>query len=217
MQPFALWHSQFTDPPSPALVGPLVQARADVRPIADVIAAAVCAAMALQVVTPLAGGLGEVKRVLLPGGLLVALVPSRARARPRGGCAGFGCCARLASQVFPGPTRMPAMTCRRCWLAMDSRPSPASGARSGFRSTPPRLPATSRQPVSARRAAGARRRRQAIARVARPARPPLAGAPETSRCPPLGHSRNWPCRGPTGLCGYLANVPSQVVTPYKTP
>jgi SAM-dependent methyltransferase len=57
--------------------GPLVRARADALPIADGVAAAVCVAMALQVVTPLADVLGEVKRVLRPAGLLVALVPSR--------------------------------------------------------------------------------------------------------------------------------------------
>ncbi|OBJ87431.1 hypothetical protein A9W97_17615 [Mycobacterium gordonae] len=64
--------------------GPVVRARADAVPIADGSAAAVCAAMALQVLTPLADVLAEIKRILQPGGLLVALVPLRRTHLPAG-------------------------------------------------------------------------------------------------------------------------------------
>lgn len=56
--------------------GPLVRARADRLPVADGAVGAVIAGMCLQVVTPLDDVLDEVRRVLRPGGLLVALVPS---------------------------------------------------------------------------------------------------------------------------------------------
>lgn len=57
--------------------GPVVRGRADQLPIGEDAAAAVCAAMCLQVLTPLDAVLAEVTRVLRPGGTLVALVPSR--------------------------------------------------------------------------------------------------------------------------------------------
>ncbi|GAA5101702.1 class I SAM-dependent methyltransferase [Haloechinothrix salitolerans] len=56
--------------------GPLVRARAGRLPLADGSVADVCAAMSLQVLTPLDDVLREVVRVLRPGGRIVALVPA---------------------------------------------------------------------------------------------------------------------------------------------
>lgn len=56
--------------------GPLVQARAEALPVGTGTVDAVCAAMCLQVLTPLDDVLAEVRRVLRPGGTIVALVPS---------------------------------------------------------------------------------------------------------------------------------------------
>ncbi|MEU4293165.1 nitrate/nitrite transporter NrtS [Kribbella sp. NPDC026596] len=56
---------------------PLLCARADVLPLPDATVDVVCAAMCLQVLTPVDSVLAEVRRVLRPGGTLVALVPSR--------------------------------------------------------------------------------------------------------------------------------------------
>lgn len=64
--------------------GPLVRARADALPLPSAAAQAICAAMCLQVVTPLAGVLDEIARILRPGGVLVALVPARLGLSPRG-------------------------------------------------------------------------------------------------------------------------------------
>ncbi|GAB2742441.1 class I SAM-dependent methyltransferase [Salinifilum aidingensis] len=64
--------------------GPLVRARADALPFGDGAAGAVCAALSLQVLTPLEAVLAEFRRVLRPGGLLVALVPSRIGVSPQG-------------------------------------------------------------------------------------------------------------------------------------
>lgn len=57
--------------------GPLVRATADALPLADDTVDAVCAAMCLQVLTPLDAVLAELRRVLRPGGMIVALVPSQ--------------------------------------------------------------------------------------------------------------------------------------------
>ncbi|WBB61806.1 class I SAM-dependent methyltransferase [Streptomyces sp. WMMC500] len=56
--------------------GPLVRARADALPVRAGSVGAVCAAMCLPVVTPLPRVLGEIRRVLRPGGRLAALVPA---------------------------------------------------------------------------------------------------------------------------------------------
>jgi SAM-dependent methyltransferase len=56
--------------------GPVVRARADQLPLGDDTVSAVCAAMAFPVLTPLDAVLAELTRVLQPGGMLVALVPS---------------------------------------------------------------------------------------------------------------------------------------------
>ncbi|WP_019810814.1 class I SAM-dependent methyltransferase [Saccharomonospora halophila] len=63
---------------------PVLLARADALPFGDGAVDAVCAAMALQVVTPLTRVLAETERILRPGGVLVALVPARLRPSPRG-------------------------------------------------------------------------------------------------------------------------------------
>lgn len=65
--------------------GPLVCARAAALPLADQSVDAVCAAMCLPVVTPLDDVLTELGRVMRPGGILVALVPSRLGVSPSGG------------------------------------------------------------------------------------------------------------------------------------
>jgi SAM-dependent methyltransferase len=64
--------------------GPLVRGDAGALPVADGMVGAVCAAMCLQVLTPLDVALAEVRRVLRPGGMLVALVPSRLGPSPSG-------------------------------------------------------------------------------------------------------------------------------------
>lgn len=64
--------------------GPLVRAEACEVPLPDRSVGAVCAAMCLQVVTPLGGALGEIIRVLEPGGTLAALVPARLGPSPTG-------------------------------------------------------------------------------------------------------------------------------------
>lgn len=56
---------------------PLVRADATALPIRSASADAVCASMSLPVLTPLPRVLGEIRRVLRPGGTLAALVPSQ--------------------------------------------------------------------------------------------------------------------------------------------
>ncbi|GAA3742802.1 SAM-dependent methyltransferase [Spinactinospora alkalitolerans] len=55
---------------------PLVLGDAAALPFADATVAAVCAAMCLQVVTPLDAVLDEVKRVLRPGAVIASLTPA---------------------------------------------------------------------------------------------------------------------------------------------
>ena len=64
--------------------GPLVRAQAGALPLPDASVDAVCAAMCLQVLTPLAGALAEIIRVLRPGATLAALVPARLGPSPTG-------------------------------------------------------------------------------------------------------------------------------------
>ncbi|MCA1674242.1 MAG: class I SAM-dependent methyltransferase [Actinobacteria bacterium] len=63
---------------------PLVRGNADALPIATNSVAAVCAALCFQVLTPLDAVLSEMRRVLRPGGMVVALVPARPGLRPAG-------------------------------------------------------------------------------------------------------------------------------------
>lgn len=84
---------------------PLVQARANALPLGDGAADAVCAAMALQVVTPLTDVLAEIARVLRPGGVLAALVPAGLGFSPRGwlGWARVLRALGVAGQPWPNP------------------------------------------------------------------------------------------------------------------
>ncbi|MGH4015175.1 MAG: class I SAM-dependent methyltransferase [Pseudonocardiaceae bacterium] len=63
---------------------PLIRGNATALPIATNSVTAVCAALSLQVLTPLDTVLNEVRRVLRPGGMLVALVPARPGLQPVG-------------------------------------------------------------------------------------------------------------------------------------
>jgi SAM-dependent methyltransferase len=60
----------------------LIQATAAALPLTDASIDAVTCSMSLQILTPLADVLGEISRVLRPGGLLVATVPSSGPLRP---------------------------------------------------------------------------------------------------------------------------------------
>lgn len=85
--------------------GPLVQARADRLPVADNAVTGVCAAMSLQVLTPLDTVLAELARVLRPGGRIVALVPA-SLGRPRRGALLWWRLLRtlgVPSQPWPNP------------------------------------------------------------------------------------------------------------------
>ncbi|WP_306371426.1 class I SAM-dependent methyltransferase [Nocardiopsis sp. CC223A] len=64
--------------------GPLVMGDAAALPFAAGSVDAVCAAMSLQVLTPLDTVMDEVERVLRPDGVLAALVPARLGASPAG-------------------------------------------------------------------------------------------------------------------------------------
>ncbi|WP_304453293.1 class I SAM-dependent methyltransferase [Nocardiopsis sp. YSL2] len=67
--------------------GPLVMGDAAALPFATGSVDAVCAAMALQVLTPLDAVMDEVERVLRPDGVLAALTPAGLGAPPRGALA----------------------------------------------------------------------------------------------------------------------------------
>ena len=67
--------------------GPLVMGDAAALPFATASVDAVCAAMALQVLTPLDAVMDEVERVLRPDGVLVALTPAGLGVPPRGSLA----------------------------------------------------------------------------------------------------------------------------------
>ncbi|MFP3989659.1 class I SAM-dependent methyltransferase [Streptomyces sp. E11-3] len=56
---------------------PLVRASAEALPVRSGSVGAVCASMCLPVLTPLPQVLGEIQRVLRPGGMLAALVPAQ--------------------------------------------------------------------------------------------------------------------------------------------
>ncbi|WP_415949124.1 class I SAM-dependent methyltransferase [Streptomyces sp. KLOTTS4A1] len=64
--------------------GPLVRASAEALPVASGSIAAVAASMCLPVLTPLPRVLAEIRRVLRPGGTLLALVPARLGPSPMG-------------------------------------------------------------------------------------------------------------------------------------
>jgi len=63
---------------------PLVRGSANALPITAGSITAVCAALSLQVLTPLDTVLSEMRRVLRPGGMLMALVPARPGLGPGG-------------------------------------------------------------------------------------------------------------------------------------
>lgn len=87
---------------------PLVQADAAALPIATGSVGSVCAAMCLQVLTPLPVVLNEISRVLRPGGTLVALVPARP-SRRLAGLIGWGrvmATLRVGRLEFPNPQAM---------------------------------------------------------------------------------------------------------------
>ncbi|KUO15802.1 hypothetical protein AQJ91_39235 [Streptomyces dysideae] len=85
--------------------GPLVRAGADALPAASASVRAVCAAMCLPVVTPLPRVLGEIRRVLRPGGTLTALVPSQSGLSPSGmlGWLRVMAALRAVRQPWPNP------------------------------------------------------------------------------------------------------------------
>ncbi|MEU3394456.1 class I SAM-dependent methyltransferase [Streptomyces albidoflavus] len=85
--------------------GPLLRAAADALPAASASVGAVCAAMCLPVVTPLPQTLGEIRRVLRPGGVLAALVPSQSGLSPSGmlGWVRVMAALRAVRQPWPNP------------------------------------------------------------------------------------------------------------------
>ncbi|UYQ65866.1 class I SAM-dependent methyltransferase [Streptomyces peucetius] len=85
--------------------GPLLRASADALPLASSSLGAVCASMCLPVLTPLPRVLGEVERVLRPGGMLAVLVPARLGLDPRGlmGWARVMSALGVARQPWPNP------------------------------------------------------------------------------------------------------------------
>ncbi|WND39764.1 methyltransferase domain-containing protein [Streptomyces sp. BB1-1-1] len=84
---------------------PLVRAGADALPVTSASVGAVCAAICLPVVTPLPQVLGEIRRVLRPGGTLAALVPSQSGLSPSGllGWLRVMAALRAVRQPWPNP------------------------------------------------------------------------------------------------------------------
>lgn len=85
--------------------GPLVRASADALPVASHSMGAVCAAMCLPILTPLPHVLGEIRRVLRPGGTLAALVPAQSGLSASGllGWARVMTTLRAVRQPWPNP------------------------------------------------------------------------------------------------------------------
>jgi SAM-dependent methyltransferase len=145
--------------------GPLVRARADALPVADRAVAAVCAAMCFPVLTRLDAVLAELKRVLRPGGVLVALVPSRLGLDPRGWVGWRRVMRRLGirSVRWPNPQTLDGLAGIYVRTASSSTPTSVAyaGGRSAVRPRRRRWPTGCTCPTSTRsgwRPPSARRR-----------------------------------------------------------
>ncbi|MFF4544011.1 class I SAM-dependent methyltransferase [Streptomyces sp. NPDC001406] len=82
---------------------PLVRADATALPVRSASADAVCASMCLPVLTPLPLVLGEIRRVLRPGGTLAALVPAQSGLSVPGALAWIRVMYRLRALCQPWP------------------------------------------------------------------------------------------------------------------